>query len=305
MMDWRDVPSLSALRAFHAYSATGSVVEAGARLNVSHAAISQHVRALEQELGVRLIDRSGRAGTLTGDGARLSEALQLGFGMIVRTVQSLTRSEADRPLVVTTTSAFASRWLLPRLAQFRAEYPGNDLVIDPTPDVRALEPGGADVALRHGSGNWPGLLADPVLRSALCVVGARTAGTADRQITLDDLAEMAWFQEIGTSEASGFLSRHGLTRRGGFGLTSLPESMVLDAVRDGQGVAVVTRAFVEGDIASGRLRVLFEDDGDDGDEGYYIVVPRGPLRPAVRQFRDWVLKQAEAAPDIFRRSAAV
>jgi molybdenum-dependent DNA-binding transcriptional regulator ModE len=152
MIDWRDVPSLSALRAFHAYATTGSVVEAGMRLNVSHAAISQHLRTLEEELGVQLIDRSGRAGVLTTNGVHLSEALELGFGAITRTIRAMSDTDSDRPLVVTTTPAFAARWLLPRLAQFRADYPGIDMVIDPTPEVRTLEPGGADVALRHGGG---------------------------------------------------------------------------------------------------------------------------------------------------------
>lgn len=301
MIDWRDVPSLSALRAFHAYATTGSVVEAGMRLNVSHAAISQHLRTLEEELGVQLIDRAGRAGVLTTHGVHLSEALELGFGAITRTIRAMSDTESDRPLVVTTTPAFAARWLLPRLAQFRADYPGIDMVIDPTPEVRTLEPGGADIALRHGGGLWPGMLAEPVLRSALCVVGAPALVAADGKTTLEQLAGMAWFQEIGTSEATGFLSRHGLTRRGGFGMTSLPENMVLDAVRDGQGVAVVARAFVEGDIESGRLRVLFEDDDD---EGYYLVVPRGPLRAVARQFRDWVRSQYGAAPHAFRQRDA-
>jgi LysR family glycine cleavage system transcriptional activator len=268
------------------------------RLNVSHAAISQHLRTLEEELGVQLIDRSGRAGVLTTNGVHLSEALELGFGAITRTIRAMSDTDSDRPLVVTTTPAFAARWLLPRLAQFRADYPGIDMVIDPTPEVRTLEPGGADVALRHGGGVWPGMLAEPVLRSALCVVGAPALVATDGKTTLEQLAGMAWFQEIGTSEATGFLGRHGLTRRSGFGMTSLPENMVLDAVRDGQGVAVVARAFVEGDIESGRLRVLFEDDDD---EGYYLVVPRGPLRAVARQFRDWVRNQSGAAPHALRQ----
>ena len=52
-MDWRSLPSLSALRAFAALAETGSFTRAGAALNVSHAAISQQVRALEERLGVR------------------------------------------------------------------------------------------------------------------------------------------------------------------------------------------------------------------------------------------------------------
>ena len=64
-MDWRSLPPLSALRAFAALAETGSFTRAGAALNVSHAAVSQQVRALEERLGVPLLPRDGRRGALT------------------------------------------------------------------------------------------------------------------------------------------------------------------------------------------------------------------------------------------------
>ena len=75
-MDWRSLPSLSALRAFAALAETGSFTRAGAALNVSHAAISQQVRALEERLGVALLPRDGRRGVLTPAGERLAAALE-------------------------------------------------------------------------------------------------------------------------------------------------------------------------------------------------------------------------------------
>ena len=74
-MDWRTLPPLAALRAFSAFADTGSVQRAGDALNVTHAAISQHLRALEAHLGLSLLDRSGRAMVLTPEGQQLAQAL--------------------------------------------------------------------------------------------------------------------------------------------------------------------------------------------------------------------------------------
>jgi LysR family glycine cleavage system transcriptional activator len=85
-MDWRSLPPLSALRAFAALAETGSFTRAGAALNVSHAAVSQQVRGLEERLGVRLVAREGPRGTLTPEGERLAAALQTAFAGIARAV---------------------------------------------------------------------------------------------------------------------------------------------------------------------------------------------------------------------------
>ena len=68
-MDWQSLPSLGALRAFAALAETGSFARAGAALNVSHAAVSQRVRALEETLGVALLHRQGRTAVLTPEAA--------------------------------------------------------------------------------------------------------------------------------------------------------------------------------------------------------------------------------------------
>ena len=83
-MDWMKMPPMAALRAFAAFAEQGGLVEAGASLNVSHAAISQQLRALEAHLGVPLVERQGRNLVLTPAGDRLAQALHLGFGVIPR-----------------------------------------------------------------------------------------------------------------------------------------------------------------------------------------------------------------------------
>ena len=171
-MDWTDLPPLSALRAFAAYAETGAVQKAGDKLNVSHAAISQQIRNLENHLGLRLLDRSGRSASLTEEGRALASALETGFGEIARTVAQLTGSEQARPLHVSTTPSFAANWLMPRLADFRSRHPEIDIVIDPNPALCDPTPGGVDIAIRYGNGHWPGMEARLLIPSAMAVVAA-------------------------------------------------------------------------------------------------------------------------------------
>ena len=71
-MNWADLPSLNSLKAFSALAESGSYTKAGAALNVSHAAVSQQVKALEARLGATLVARTGRGITLTEEGAALA-----------------------------------------------------------------------------------------------------------------------------------------------------------------------------------------------------------------------------------------
>lgn len=292
MIPWRDLPPLTALRAFAAFVEAGSLVAAAGQLGVSHAAVSQQLRALEAHMGVSLLRRRGRELVPTPEGRRLAEALAEGFGTIAAEVARLTGAEAARPLRLTTTPSFAANWLMPRIGDFRERNPGIDVVIDPTGTLQPLGPGGFDLALRYGSGVWPGCEAHLLVDSGVVVVAA-SALVGDREVTrIADLADLPWMQELGTSEATDFLQAHGVSRTARQGMTTLPGNMMIDAARDGQGVAVIARAFVAADIAAGRLRELYADPRR---KGYYLVAPEGVLRPPARAFALWARRQAAGA----------
>lgn len=291
-MDWSSLPPLSALRAFAAYADTGSVSEAGSALNVSHAAISQQIRNLETHLGVSLLDRSSRKMRLTHEGERLATALAEGFGAILVATQELTGRDVDRPLEISATPGFAATWLMPRLPGFRAHHPEISLTIDPSAAVRMLEPGGLDVAIRYGNGDWPGLESHLLVRSPIAVVAA-TALVGDRRIeTPADLRPFPWLQELGTNEATDWLAENGVEHDRSLGLTALPGNLMLEAARQGQGVAITARLFAEPDLAAGRLRILFEDRRK---KGYWLVTRPGVARPPLRHFVTWLRREAAKA----------
>ncbi|GAB4283237.1 MAG: LysR substrate-binding domain-containing protein [Roseovarius sp.] len=266
---------------------------AGERLNVSHAAISQQLRALEAHMGVALLDRSARRLTLTAEGRQLAAALAAGFGAIARSVEDLSGQGARRPVQVSTTPGFAAYWLMPRMLDFRHRHPDIDVMILPTPDLVILEPGGIDVAIRHGMGSWAGVAAERFLPTRLVVVGApRLVG--ERAIGGPaELAALPWLQEYGNSESTDWLARKGLATIRVGAVTKVPGSLMLEGVRQGQGVALLTRQWVEDDLACGRLRLLFEEPGETA---YYIVTRPGEvLRPPVRAFLAWLRRQAGEA----------
>lgn len=295
MIDWQTMPQLSALRAFSALAETGTVTAAAGQLGVTHAAVSQQIRALEKTLDLSLVVRSGRRIELTDEGLRLAEGLRQGFGEISRVVREVTEAQDTRPLQVTTTAMFASAWLVPRLGRFRAAHPEVDLVLDPSAALRVLEPGGFEVAIRHGTGKWPGLEAQMLLRVSLVVAAAPDLLEGKDPSDPDVLAGLPWLSELGHNEAVQFLSRQGvaLPRRGG--MTHLPGNLMLDALRAGQGLAVVTEGLVAEDLASGRLRVVLRDNTP---RGYYLLTRPGVQRPPLRAFCRWLRREAAVAPGL-------
>ncbi|MFP7674111.1 LysR substrate-binding domain-containing protein [Marivita sp. S0852] len=283
-----NLPSLSALRAFCAFVQTGSVADAGAALNVSHAAISQQLRGLEAHLGIPLFDRSNRALELTPDGADLARALQDGFGRIAAGVEAVSASEAERALNVGCTPTFAAAWLMPRLAGFQAEHPGIDMMINPSPLLMDPSPGGIDVAIRYGTGGWPGLDSAPLMSAPIVVVGAPSLfGSTLPQSPLD-LIRFPWLEELGTNETSSWLAAKGLKDHKVLSRTQVPGNLMIDGARNGQGIAVTTRIAVAEDLDAGRLIAVFEDRRD---AGYHIVTKPGVHRPPLKAFLRWLRQE--------------
>lgn len=290
-MNWTALPPLSALRAFSAYAEAGSVQKAGTALNVSHAAISQQIRNLESHLGLKLLNRTGRAAQLTAEGRQLAEALSDGFGRIASEVAALTGADAARPLHISTTPSFAGNWLMPRLAEFRGLHPEIDIMIDPNPAITDPEPGGIDVAIRFGAGHWPGLNAEMLIPTTIAVVAATELIGTHPASCPEDLLRFPWLQELGTSESTAWLRQQGVTDARTAGLIHLPGSLTLEAARQGQGVLVTAKEWVLDDIAAGRLTLLFEEPAG---KGYHIVTAPGVPRPALREFLRWLRRLASA-----------
>lgn len=291
-MNWREMPPLSGLRAFAAFAEAGNVVGAGGALGVSHAAISQQLRSLESHLDVALLDRSGRALGLTPQGVQLAAALNLGFGAMHEAISMITGAQVDRPLHISTTPTFAASWLMPRLPRFRERHPEIDLMLDPTPQLVQLSADGIDAGVRYGNGVWPGVESKLLIRSPMVVVGAPALVGQSALTDVKALASLPWLEEFGRSEADNWLAAHGLDRDKRKGLTRVPGNLLLDGARDGQGIAVTVKAFVQADLSAGRLTALYEEP-QQNNSGYYLITRSGVMRPMLKAFVNWLVREAK------------
>ncbi|MBV7410974.1 LysR family transcriptional regulator [Maritimibacter sp. DP1N21-5] len=289
-MDWSRLPSLAALRAFDALARHGSQSAAARDLNVTHAAIAQHLRKLEEHFGESLASREGHQMRLTEAGTELASALAEGFDRIGEGVTTLLDRNRLRPVTVTMTPSFAETWLIPRMGRFWAEHPEVELRLVPSMTLSDLRRDGIDIAIRFGDGNWPGHDVEPLAVSQFVLISAPGYTKARRIEDLRDLSQWDWF----FSQAAREQRIWGKTIGVDFskvGAQEMPNnSMVLSAVRAGLGLSIQSRALVEPDLANGQLVSLFEGDAEG--LGYHLVTRPTVLSPGAKTFRTWLRRTA-------------
>ena len=289
-IDWRTLPSLTALRAFAATAETRSFSQAARALNVTHAAVSQQVRALEDDLGRSLVQRDGRGVSLTTDGEQLHDALGEGFAAIQRGVEALRAGEVDRPVRVTLTASFAAQWLMPRLKGFWERHPDIGLSLHPDARVVDLHRERMDLGIRYGNGDWPGLDSTRLAAAGLVIAGAPSLLGGRETLSLEEMREMDWVLTRNWSEQDAYLQRLGLDPAQLSRTDVSGEELAIAAARQGLGLVVESAALIEADVADGRLRIMHESR--DSLPAYFIVTLPGQQRAAARAFLKWLKSQA-------------
>lgn len=286
----RRLPPLGALRAFEAAARHLSFTRAAAELCVTQAAISHQVRQLEDWLGLRLFARRGHALTLTPEGVGYQGELTHLFDGLADATARLHGRPQDT-LRITALPSFASRWLLPRLGGFRAQYPEIDLQLTASTALWSHTDDSFDIGIRSGLGRWPGLKADLIAReylSPVCSPALREQLAAPahlRHVTLlhDEPkgAWRAWFEHAGLTPP-----------RRMSGVVFNDAGMVLQAAAECQGVALGRLMLAADDLVAGRLVQPF-DLSMPNDYSYWLVYPRASVgRPEVAAFRAWLLAEA-------------
>jgi LysR family transcriptional regulator, glycine cleavage system transcriptional activator len=286
--DWRSIPSLTALRAFAATAELRSFSQAARVLNVTHAAVAQQVRGLEDQLGRPLVQREGRGVSLTTDGEQLAEALGEGFAAFQRGIEALKAGEADRLVRVTLTATFAAQWLMPRLRDFWDKHPDIGLSLHPDSKVVDLHRERMDLGIRYGNGDWPGVEATYLTSARMVIAGAPDL-IGDRSLTLVDMAAMDWILSRTWPEQDAFLRQIGLDPDNLNRTDISSEELAIAAARQGLGLVVESVALIEADVDDGRLCIVHESR--DKLPAYFVVTLPGPKRAAVRAFQKWLRLQ--------------
>ncbi len=296
------LPPFSALRAFEAAARLQSFSKAAAELNVTPAAISHQIHALEADLGVQLFRRLNRQVELTASARVLLPGLSEAFAGIQASVRRLRAHNDTGSLTVTSSSSLASKWLVPRLHRFQAQHPDIDVRISANDNLVDLVQGDFDIALRYGAGRYPGVHVELLLQNevfpacspALLERGPPLRTPADlrhhqlihdQAIDRDPLVPTwaMWLKAAGVDEIP---AASGLSFSAGY--------LALDAAIAGHGVVLAYSTIAAADLAAGRLVRLFSLALPDL-FAYYVVTAPGALeRPKVRAFRDWLRQEADA-----------
>lgn len=295
------LPSLGALRAFEATARHMSFSKAAAELNVTPAAISHQIQALEADLGVRLFDRRNRSIALTASARVLLPGLAEAFAGIHAAVRQLRAHNDAGTLTVTVSPSFAAKWLVLRLNRFQERHPAIDVRISATDEVVDLSRGDCDLAIRYGSGRYPGLAVEPLLRNEvfpacsphLLETGPplrtpadlrRHALIHDRAIDRDPLVPTwpMWLKAAGVRNVPAAA-----------GLSFSASHLALDAAIAGHGVVLAYSTIAAADLAAGRLVRLFSLALPDLFAYYIVTVPGALERPKVKAFRDWLRQEAD------------
>ena len=295
------LPPLSALRAFEAAARLESFSKAADELNVTPAAISHQIHALEVDLGISLFNRRNRAVELTASARVLLPGLSEAFAGIQASVRRLRSHNDTGTLTVTASPSFAGKWLVQRLHRFQAQYPDIDVRISATDTIVDLTRGDFDIAIRYGTGRYPGLVAELLLKNEVfpaCSPALLRAGPPletpadlrhhalihDQQSDRDPLAPSwsMWLKAAGVDDAA---ASHGLSFNNNV--------LALEAALAGHGVTLAYSTTAGDDIAAGRLVRLFSLSLPDT-FAYFVATAPGALeRPKVKAFRDWLRKEAD------------
>jgi LysR family transcriptional regulator of beta-lactamase len=279
---------LNALRAFEASARHLSFTRAADNLNVTQAAISHQIKALEERLDVILFRRSNRGLKLTDEGLALAPTLFEAFGAIDRLFERFEGSGVQEVLTVSAVGTFVVGALLERLPSFRAAHPGIDLRLLTNNNKVDLVAEGLDYAIRFGDGAWHGMDADLICSaplSPLCdPVMARTLREPADLLRTPLLRSYrpqdwpAWFEAAGVENS---------TIRGPLFDSSL---IMAQAAMRGAGIALVPHDLFWREIEGGQLVRPFAIEVNA--DGYWLTrLKSRPPSHAMRMFRVWMLDQ--------------
>jgi LysR family glycine cleavage system transcriptional activator len=303
----RRLPPLTALRAFEAAARCMSFQGAAAELAVTPTAISHQIRELETACGTALFRRRPRPLSLTQAGARLYPVLQASFDSMEAGIAALRAAEERRPLRITTTNAFAHRWLVPRLPLWRAAHPGCALEVIGTDAVVDLRSGQADIAIRYARTAPPELLNREIMRDTfwpMCspsMLGSAGVPAHPIDLVRLPLIHMQWqeTEPMPPTWRSWATAARAVDPSLGEpqesdGLFFREELHAIEAVISGQGVGICSDVLVARELQVGAL-VRVSELSLPGFGFFAAHMPGHPREQAIVAFSDWIAGQAHGA----------
>lgn len=296
------LPPLEPLVAFESAARLHSFTRAANELNLSQAAVSQRIRNLETYLGIALFTRTHKAVQLSPAGIEFQHTVSATLRQLASATADLKAPTFRQRLTVAVDQSVASMWLMPRLPAFQQKHPEIAIRLIASDDEKDCLATDIQVAIIHGDGEWPGFDSQPLFEEevfAVCAPAFLNDCNASGTTLLEDTSQLVdlvllelednrwdwmnwrvWLSACGTDLP---------TRHNGYRINSYP--LVVEAAKNGQGVALGWRYLVDDYLANGSL-VKPLNNSVRTRFGYHLVWPsQQSLAPAGVIFREWAIEQ--------------
>ncbi|MHA6686870.1 LysR substrate-binding domain-containing protein [Mesorhizobium sp. A556] len=290
------MPPLHALRVFESVARLGHVGAAAAELNVTPGAVSQQIRALQSFLNVELFQKRGRLLALTEMGAVLQRSVASAMEMIstgVRQVSSVSPDEGKTVLTISIPQVHGVAWLATRLFAFMADNPSFQLNVRTAAKFDAVDWRKTDIAIVYGVPPWPGFwwqLLHGIRMTPVCSPQLLRGPSGIRQA--GDLIHHRLLHEDDGSQWRRWQAKAGIAYAGESAVYFDDFGIVLQAARDGYGVALSDEVISARDLDDGRL-VQPLTLAVPALHNYHCICPAAKRdRPEVGYFIDWLIYEA-------------
>jgi LysR family glycine cleavage system transcriptional activator len=299
----RRLPALNALKSFEAAARHESFTRAAEELCVTQGAVSHQVKALEEELGLKLFNRERQRLVITEAGREYLAVVRDALDRIAVGTERLLQRQSAGALTISISPDFAAKWLVHRLGRFSEAHPDIDLRVSASLHHVDFAREDVDIAVRHGDGNWTGLHVERLCAEQLFAVCSPKLVSGRQRLTKPaDVLKFPLLHLDARSDWSNWLEAAGVV---GADVAHGPilnrASMVIDAAVDGQGIGLARTSLAAWDLINGRLIKPF-DVALRLSKTYWIVCPKATAAlPKITTFRDWL--RAEAADDTRRLKA--
>lgn len=281
-----DLPPLHTLPAFEAAARLGSFLAAAEALHLTPSAISHRIRQLEAHLGQALFERRHRAVVLTAAGRRYLAVVREAL-LKLDEASALLRAPGRERIRLSAAPALGSTWLVGRVAEYQRTHPDVEFSLGTATGLGPLLNGEADIGLRYGEEEWPGLLAWKLFEERVFPVCAPALAASLRTPADLDAARLLRHPLLSWSR---WFAAAGLRRpEPSAGPAYEDALLMLEGAAAGHGVALMAATLAAPYLESGRLVQPFAVDCPD--RSFYVVAPPAVQeRPALMAFIRWLLR---------------
>ncbi|MGF1850653.1 LysR substrate-binding domain-containing protein [Vibrio satsumensis] len=282
---------LQGLLYFYKSASLGSFKSAAEDLFVSPAAVSQQIRQLETNLNTCLFKRSHRKVELTSCGESLYSEVKQGFSHLHAGIDRLIGDEFPNKLAISAPSSFAHHWLIPRLQNFREQYPEITILIEPTNRLAEPSDQSIDLCIRFGKGQYQGMHSEWLMKDRIYPVCHPYYQEQHNIYTIDDLHKGVLIEDILTDMSWEFWFNHNGKQVTKPTVLFDGSQFVVESALAMQGIGLVKHSLAQRYIKNGTL-VRIGEQVIEPDASYFICLSEKNLqRPKVKVFTKWLKEQ--------------